>query len=166
MIAQGIQRNPVGLFVLATTVLVAIGLYDWWIHGMGVSALETPIHDTYFVIPRGPVGLATALFCLGCAGMYWAFSRALHRPMNRTLGVLHAVLTCAGLLCIYFPVYLTSATTFPLGKYEYTVFKSAGGAGGSVILDNMVTFLAGLFLIGQLIFLVNVIGALVKPPVV
>jgi heme/copper-type cytochrome/quinol oxidase subunit 1 len=166
MTALGIQRPPFAWFVLMAALLMAIGIFDWAGRGLIVSALDTPIYDTHIVIAPGHVVLATALFCLGCGGMYWAFSRALHCPLNRNLGALHAVLTFAGLQCIYLPVYLTSATTFPLGKYEYTVFQSAGGDGGSVTLDIMVTLLAGLFLIGQLIFLVNVIGVLVKPPAV
>jgi cytochrome c oxidase subunit 1 len=143
---------------------VGIGVFASEVLGMGDTALDISIHDTYFVVARAHLVLATELFCLGCAAIYWAFSRILHRPLNMVLGRLHAVLTCVGLLSIYFPVFMISATTAPRRSYEYTEFEPMEGSDSIVNIDLVVTCLAASFILGQVILLVNVIRTLVRRP--
>lgn len=164
MLAKRIQWNPAAWFVIAAAVLVGIGALASTVLGMGDSALDIPIHDTYFVVAHHHLVLATALFCLGCAVIYWAFSRILRRPLNRVLGLLHAVLTCVGLLSIYFPVCMISATTAPRRYYEYTDFEPMESSGSIVNIDLVVKCLAGSFILGQMVLLVNVIRTLVRRP--
>ena len=161
---QRFGRSPVVWFVIAAVMLVGIGTFASGVLGMRDTALDISSHDTYFVVARQHLVLATALFCLACAAIYWAFSRILHRPLNRILSLIHVALTFVGSLGIYFPMHLIGATTAPRRYYEYTEFDAMEGSGGIGNINLTVTGFAVLFVIGQLILLVNMIHTLIRRP--
>lgn len=164
MVTQRIWGSPISWFVMAAVLLFAIGVHVSAVLEMGDTALDIPIHDTYLVIAHEHLVLATALFCIGCATIYWAFSRVLQRRSNRTLGLIHAAFTFIGLQCIYLPLHLMGATAAPRRNYSYTSFEPVDGSGGMLDINMTVTVLAAVFLIGQVIMLVNVIRTLARPP--
>lgn len=159
-----IGRSPVTWFVGAALLLVTSGFVASALLGMGDSALDIAIHDSYIVVARWHLVLITGLFCLGCAIVYWAFPHLFHRRLDGTLGLIHSVLTFIGLLGFFFPMHLIGAVGAPHRYYDYTEFEPMEGAGGTVDLNMVVTGFALLFLIGQSILIVNVIRTLLRPP--
>jgi cytochrome c oxidase subunit I len=156
-------QNPVAWFVVAALLLAIIGFFASAYTGMGSTALDIAIHDTYFVVAQEHLVIATALYCLGCAAVYWTFSRILRRRLNGTLGLIHMVLSVIGLLFIYFPIHLNGATAAPRRYYSYTEIEPMEHSTWILNIDFIVTGLAVLFLFGQVILLVNVVCTLVRP---
>ncbi|MCC7500964.1 MAG: cbb3-type cytochrome c oxidase subunit I [Flavobacteriales bacterium] len=159
----GRWQNPVVWFVVAALMLVTIGYFASVNMGMGYSALDITIQDTYFVVAHEHLIIAAALFCLVCAAVYWTFSRILRRPLNGTLGLIHAVLTTIGILVIYVPTHLVGATNSARRYYAYSEFDPIEHSGWIVNVNVIVAGLAFLFVFGQLILLVNVLRTLVSP---
>jgi len=137
-------------------VLVAAGLLVYLLfRGIATdSALDIQLHDTYFVIAQFHLFAAAILFCAACAFIHWAMTRLVARPMNRTLGMIHMIVSVVSLILILYPVHLIGAS-MPRKYYSYTEFEGYD-------LNRSMLALAILFLAAQGLFLFDLIRALVR----
>ena len=136
--------------------LVAAGFLVYLlVRGIGTdSALDIQLHDTYYVIAQFHLFAAAILFCAACAFIHWAMTRLVGRPMSRTLGMIHMIISVASLILMLYPVHLISAA-MPRRYYSYTEFEGYD-------LNRSMPALAMLFLAAQGLFLFDLIRALVR----
>ncbi len=146
------------VLLMATALLLPSLTFDT---GIGRTALDIPIHDTYFVVARFHLWLFFGLVLLLFATAYWLYERWSKRQVNRNWGLIHFIATVLPMLTLP-GVHLLALPVTPRRYYDYSEFKAFDGA---VSFDPMLFFVPpiALFTLGQVAFLVNLIW-LAKPP--
>ncbi|MFI5149921.1 MAG: cbb3-type cytochrome c oxidase subunit I [Bacteroidia bacterium] len=145
-----IQFNPAMLF--------AIGLVSTFITGgvtgiiLADSALDIPIHDTYFVVAHFHIvmGLSAILGMIG--GVYHWFPKLFLRKMNKTMGYIHFWLTFVSAYGVFFPMHFLGLAGVPRRYYtnsEIPMFDNL------VDINVLITCFAILGALAQVIFLFN-----------
>ena len=155
---------PVLLFGVSAAICVALAL----VLSMSGGALSFTIHDNYFVIPH-----AIALWILGIGSGAFAFGYLIYpillgRNVDARLGTAHYVATVIGIIAlVLYSMFSGPGAVFTSGAprryYANSGFKvedNGGGAFGSGWLGLLGT---GLLIMGQLIFLYNLIRSFFKP---
>lgn len=145
---------PAWLFTI--TAVLAFLAVTYLTISLADSALDIPIHDTYFVLGTDHIGIWMGLV-FGVFGLcYWLYPKVFNRGLSPILGMLHFGLTVAGLLAFVAPFYLMLSV--PQRYYNYTEFE----AGTWPPFDLNVWMTAGLllFFFGQAVFLFNLIRPL------
>jgi heme/copper-type cytochrome/quinol oxidase subunit 1 len=153
-----------GLVILFWTVLTPtdavsrLGPFNHWY--VRDTAMDIPIHDTYYVIAWYHVWFLLAMLFLVFAGGYWSHERLTGRRANKALLLIHFTSTLL-LPLISGPLHLiTASATVPRRYYDYSSFPMFDGA---FDLSTLVTAFAFVALIGQLTFVLNVIWFAKRP---
>jgi cytochrome c oxidase subunit I len=138
--------------------LFAIGLVSTFISGgltgiiLADSALDIPIHDTYFVVAHFHIvmGLSAILGMLG--GVYHWFPKLFLRHMNKNLGYLHFWLTFISAYAVFFPMHFLGLAGVPRRYYSNSAFPMFDNL---VDINEFVTVAAIIGALAQIIFLFN-----------
>ncbi len=154
-----IQFTPAMLF--------SIGLVSTFISGgvtgiiLADSALDIPIHDTYFVVAHFHIVMGLSAILGMFAGVYHWFPKLFLRMMNKKLGYAHFWITFASAYAVFFPMHFLGLAGVPRRYYSNTAFP---------IFDNLmdinefVSVAAIIGAIAQLIFLFNFFYSIFRGP--
>jgi cytochrome c oxidase subunit 1 len=141
-----------------TPMLWALGVVSLFISGglsgiwLGQSAVDIPLHDTYFVVAHFHLIMAgAALFGVFGATAYW-FPKMFGRLMNDGLGKLHFWFTFVAYYCVFFPMHYIGIAGHMRRIYtstEYDFLKAYQP------INEFITISAFVLGASQLIFFVN-----------
>lgn len=154
-----IQYTPAMLF--------CIGLVSTFISGgltgiiLADSALDIPIHDTYFVVAHFHIvmGLSAILGMFG--GVYHWFPKMFLRQMNKTMGYLHFWLTFICAYGVFFPMHFLGLSGVPRRYYtnsEFPMFDNLQD------INVLVTIFAIVGALAQGIFIFNFFYSIFRGP--
>ncbi len=141
-----------------SAMLFAIGFVSMFISGgltgifLGNSAIDIPMHDTYFVVAHFHIVMGVAAFFGMFAGIYHWFPKMYGRFMNDTLGKVHFWGTFVGAYMVFWPMHYMGMAGVPRRYYDFTTFDFS-----SYFVDtNKFITIAAIITFGfQLIFVVN-----------
>lgn len=139
--------------------LFGVGFVSMFISGgltgifLGNSAIDIPLHDTYFVVAHFHIVMGVAAFFGMFAGVYHWFPKMFGRFMNETLGKIHFWGTIIGAYAIFWPMHYTGMAGVPRRYYD-------GGASFDAFrhfqdLNQFITVAAILVFFLQVLFIVN-----------
>jgi cytochrome c oxidase subunit 1 len=141
-----------------TPMLWALGVVSLFISGglsgvfLGQSAVDIPLHDTYFVVAHFHLIMAgAALFGMFGATAYW-FPKMFGRVMNETLGKLHFWFTFIAYYSTFFPMHYIGIAGHMrrlYDPYQYEFLK------GMQPINQLITMSAFVLGASQIIFFVN-----------
>jgi cytochrome c oxidase subunit 1 len=141
-----------------TPMFWALGVVSLFISGglsgifLGQSAVDIPLHDTYFVVAHFHLIMAgAALFGLFGATAYW-FPKMFGRLMNETLGKLHFWVTFVAYYCVFFPMHyigIAGHLRRIYDPYQYEFLKHMQP------INQFITVSAFVLGASQIIFFVN-----------
>src|SRR6187455_2761202 len=138
---------------LTPGMLFALGLVSTFISGgvtgiiLADSALDIPLHDSYFVVAHFHIVMGLSAILGMLAGVYHWFPKLFLRMMNKKLGYLHFWLTFISAYAVFFPMHFLGLAGMPRRYYEYSnweSFKQFGGLNEFISLVAMVVFAAQL----------------------
>lgn len=138
--------------------LFCVGFVSLFISGgltgifLGNSALDIPLHDTYFVIAHFHIVMGVSAFFGMLAGVYQWFPKMFGRFMNNTLGYIHFWITFVGAYMIFWPMHYMGLTGVPRRYYSFDAFQSFNMFGD---LNKFITIAAMLVFFAQLLFILN-----------
>jgi cytochrome c oxidase subunit I len=142
----------------ATPLLFSAGFVSLFITGgltgpiLAQPALDTYLHDTYFVVAHFHLIMAMAgLFAIFSATYFW-FPRMFGRMMNERLGRLHFWITLFGAYAIFVPMHLLGIAGHPR---RYSDLSGVQYVAAMEPLQKFITLAAIVTIAGQLVFLVN-----------
>jgi len=145
-----IQFNPQMLFALAfVSTFISGGLTGIW---LGNSAMDIPLHDTYFVVAHFHIVMGVSAFFGMIAGVYHWFPKMFGRFMNRQMGYFHFFLTFAAAYGVFWPMHYMGMAGVPRRYYMFSKFETFNQFDD---LNVMITVFAFIGFIAQLIFVVN-----------
>lgn len=145
-----IRLNPAMLF--------AIGFVSLFISGgltgifLGNSAIDIPLHDTYFVVAHFHIVMGVAAFFGMFAGVYHWFPKMFGRHLNDTMGYIHFYGTLIGAYAIFFPMHFMTGI-----PRRYARFDSFEFANNFVGLNKFISIIAMIVFVLQLMFVINVV---------
>jgi cytochrome c oxidase subunit 1 len=141
-----------------TPMFWALGVVSLFISGglsgifLGQSAVDIPLHDTYFVVAHFHLIMAgAALFGMFGATAYW-FPKMFGRMMNETLGKVHFWFTFVAYYCTFFPMHYIGISGHMrrlYDPYQYEFLK------GMQPINQLITVSAFVLGASQIIFFVN-----------
>lgn len=150
-----------------TPMLWAMGVVSLFISGglsgiwLGQTAIDVPLHDTYFVVAHFHLIMAgAALFGVFGATNYW-FPKMFGRMMNEPLGKLHFWLTFVAYYCTFFPMHylgLAGHMRRIYDPYQYGFLKDLQP------INQFITLSAFVLGASQLLFFVNFFWSALKGP--
>jgi cytochrome c oxidase subunit 1 len=118
------------------------------------SAIDIQLHDTYFVIFYSDLWAGVAIF-LGVLGLIYWFLDWLGVNLWITLSFLHIFTTYLGSLGFIFFTRSSGIAGYPRRYYSfddsYTLF-----------LNNLPFIFISIFLLGQILFLINIIVGIIR----
>jgi cytochrome c oxidase subunit 1 len=151
----------------ATPLLFSAGFVSLFITGgltgpiLAQPALDTYLHDTYFVVAHFHLIMAMAgLFAIFSATYFW-FPRMFGRMMNERLGRLHFWITLFGAYAIFVPMHLLGIAGHPR---RYSDLSGVQYVAAMAPLQKFITLAAIVTIAGQLIFLVNLFWSMRRGP--
>ncbi|MCY7410886.1 MAG: cbb3-type cytochrome c oxidase subunit I, partial [Chitinophagales bacterium] len=138
--------------------LYAIGFVSLFISGgltgifLGNSALDIPLHDTYFVVAHFHIVMGISAFFGMFAGVYHWFPKLFARFMNNTLGFIHFWITFVGAYVIFWPQHYQGLAGMPRRYYSLDAFQSF-----TVFhdLNQFITVAAMVVFFAQILFIIN-----------
>jgi cytochrome c oxidase subunit I len=110
--------------------LFAIGFVSMFISGgltgifLGNSAIDIPMHDTYFVVAHFHIVMGIAAFFGMFAGIYNWYPKMYGRFMNETLGKIHFWGTMIGAYAIFWPMHYMGLAGVPRRYYSFDTFDA------------------------------------------
>jgi heme/copper-type cytochrome/quinol oxidase subunit 1 len=137
--------NAEYLFLLSGLCLLVLGYFNL-AKEFGINML-----DTYFVIAGSHLMYLTSAFFILIASIHFLFTK-LSRPLNLAIGLLHYTLT------------LAFAISFLL-TYNPLTYYSYGSSSSFIESGRLLLIATGGFVIAQLLFVGNMIWALLKSKV-
>ena len=147
-----------GNLVLSPAMLFSIGLVATFIAGgltgiiLADSALDIPIHDTYFVVAHFHIVMGMSAIFGMFAGIYHWFPRMYGRMMNMKLGYAHFWITFICAFGVFFPMHYIGLAGAPRRYYSYSEFPMFQGVVDLNILITLFAITGGL---AQIIFTYN-----------
>jgi cytochrome c oxidase subunit 1 len=151
----------------ATPLLFSAGFVSLFITGgltgpiLAQPALDTYLHDTYFVVAHFHLIMAMAgLFAIFSATYFW-FPRMFGRMMNERLGRAHFWITLFGAYAIFVPMHLLGIAGHPR---RYSDLSGVQYVAAMAPLQRFITLAAIVTIAGQLIFLVNLFWSMRRGP--
>jgi cytochrome c oxidase subunit I len=147
-----------GNLVLSPAMLFSIGLVATFIAGgltgiiLADSALDIPIHDTYFVVAHFHIVMGMSAIFGMFAGVYHWFPRMYGRMMNSKLGYAHFWVTFVCAFGVFFPMHYIGLAGAPRRYYSYSELPMFDGV---VDLNVLITFFAIVGGLAQIIFTYN-----------
>jgi cytochrome c oxidase subunit 1 len=151
----------------ATPLLFSAGFVSLFITGgltgpmLAQPALDTYLHDTYFVVAHFHLIMAMAgVFAIFSATYFW-FPKMFGRMMNEALGRLHFWITLLGAYATFMPMHLLGIAGHPR---RYSELSGVQYVAAMAPLQKFITLAAVVTLAGQIIFLVNLFWSMLKGP--
>lgn len=147
-----------GNLVLSPAMMFSIGLVATFIAGgltgiiLADSALDIPVHDTYFVVAHFHIVMGMSAIFGMFAGIYHWFPRMYGRMMNTKLGYAHFWITFICAFGVFFPMHYIGLAGAPRRYYEYSNFPMFDGVVDLNILITVFAITGGL---AQIIFTYN-----------
>lgn len=146
-------------FRFTSASLFGVGFVSMFISGgltgifLGNSAIDIPLHDTYFVVAHFHIVMGVAAFFGMFAGVYHWFPKMFGRYMNETMGKIHFWGTIIGAYAIFWPMHYTGLAGVPRRYYD-------GGASFDAFrhfqdLNQFITIAAILVFFLQVLFIIN-----------
>lgn len=139
--------------------LFAIGFVSLFISGgltgifLGNSALDIPLHDTYFVVAHFHIVMGLAAGFGMYAGLYHWFPKMFHgRTMNSTIGYIHFWITFVGSYCIFWPMHYLGMTGVPR---RYPTLENFTTFNGYETLNVFISSAAIVVFFTQFLFVIN-----------
>jgi cytochrome c oxidase subunit I len=143
---------------LNSAMLFAIGFVSMFISGgltgifLGNSAIDIPLHDTYFVVAHFHIVMGIAAFFGMFAGVYHWYPKMYGRFMNETIGKIHFWGTIVGAYAIFWPMHYMGMAGVPRRYYSFDTFDAFKHFAD---MNKFITIAAILTFIVQLLFVVN-----------
>lgn len=147
--------------------LFAIGLVSTFISGgvtgiiLADSALDIPLHDTYFVVAHFHIVMGLSAILGMLAGVYHWFPKLFLRMMNKKLGYIHFWLTFISAYAVFFPMHFLGLAGVPRRYYSNTAFPMFDHL---IDINEFVTVAAILGALAQVIFLFNFFYSIFRGP--
>jgi len=148
-----------GNITFTPATLFSIGFVSLFISGgltgiyLGNSALDIPLHETYFVIAHFHIVMGLAAGFGLFAGVYHWFPKLFNgRMMNETMGYAHFWVTFIGSYCIFWPMHYLGMTGVPRRYYSFGEFQTFG------VYDDMnilISTAAVVVFFAQFLFVLN-----------
>ncbi len=138
--------------------LFAMGFVSMFISGgltgifLGNSAIDIPMHDTYFVVAHFHIVMGIAAFFGMFAGIYHWFPKMHGRFMNETLGKIHFWGTITGAYAIFWPMHYMGLAGVPRRYYSFDTFEAFKGFADT---NKFITVAAIIVFALQVLFVVN-----------
>ena len=113
-----------------SAMLFAMGFVSMFISGgltgvfLGNSAIDIPLHDTYFIVAHFHIVMGIAAFFGMFAGIYNWFPKMYGRFLNETLGKIHFWGTIIGAYAIFWPMHYLGLAGVPRRYYSFTTFDA------------------------------------------
>jgi cytochrome c oxidase subunit I len=141
-----------------SAMLFAIGFVSMFISGgltgifLGNSAIDIPMHDTYFIVAHFHIVMGIAAFFGMFAGIYHWFPKMYGKFMNETLGKIHFWGTMIGAYAIFWPMHYLGLAGVPRRYYSFDTFDAFKHFGDT----NKFITTAAIIVFGlQVLFVVN-----------
>ena len=151
----------------ATPLLFSAGFVSLFITGgltgpiLAQPALDTYLHDTYFVVAHFHLIMAMAgLFAIFSATYFW-FPKMFGRMMNEHLGRLHFWITLFGAYATFMPMHLLGIAGHPR---RYSDLTGVQYVAAMAPLQKFITVAAIVTISGQIIFMVNLFWSMRRGP--
>lgn len=147
--------------------LFAIGLVSTFISGgltgiiLADSALDIPVHDTYFVVAHFHIVMGVSAILGMLAGVYHWFPKMFLRQMNKKLGYIHFWLTFISAYGVFFPMHFLGLAGVPRRYYSNTAFPMFDNL---VDINVVITCFAILGALAQILFLFNFFYSMFRGP--
>jgi len=138
--------------------LFAIALVSTFISGgvtgiiMADSALDIPIHDTYFIVAHFHIVMGMSAIFGMFAGIYHWFPRLYGRMMNNRLGYVHFWITFTCAYGVFFPMHFVGLAGAPRRYYMYSEFPMFDSLND---MNVIITYFAMIGALAQGLFLFN-----------
>jgi drug/metabolite transporter (DMT)-like permease len=134
-----------GLFFLMASFLVSEKL-----------TMDVHLHDTYFVLTYSVVFLCFAFLAI----VIWAFYQLTNRlRYSKKLTWAHVMLTIAAVLMFIGVIFWSNDSTAPKQYFDISSFELFHWYRGSILCGAIAVFI---FVVGQLLWLVNIIRGTMK----
>ncbi|MFZ1689093.1 MAG: cbb3-type cytochrome c oxidase subunit I [Flavobacteriales bacterium] len=156
-----------GNIVMTPAMLFSIGLVATFIAGgltgiiLADSALDIPIHDTYFVVAHFHIVMGMSAIFGMFAGIYHWFPRMYGKMMNTRMGFVHFWITFICAFGVFFPMHFIGLAGAPRRYYDYTAFPMFDNV---IDLNVVVTCFAITGALAQIIFLYNFFYSIFRGP--
>ncbi|HYV93552.1 MAG TPA: cbb3-type cytochrome c oxidase subunit I [Chitinophagales bacterium] len=154
---KNIRLTPATLFGMGCVLVFIFGFLTQIY--LGNSALDIPLHDTYFVIAHFHIVIGISAFFGMFAGVYLWFPKMFGRMMNNTLGYIHFWITFIGAYMIFWPLHYIGLAHVPRRYYSFNAFQSFDMFGN---LNKFITLAAILVFFAQILFIINFIYSIFK----
>jgi cytochrome c oxidase subunit I len=141
-----------------SAMLFAIGFVSMFISGgltgifLGNSAIDIPMHDTYFVVAHFHIVMGIAAFFGMYAGVYNWFPKMYGRFMNETLGKIHFWGTIIGAYAIFWPMHYLGLAGVPRRYYSFATFDAFKDFADT---NRFITVAAIIVFALQILFVIN-----------
>ncbi len=138
--------------------LFAMGFVSMFISGgltgifLGNSAIDIPLHDTYFVVAHFHIVMGVAAFFGMFAGVYNWFPKMFGRFMNETLGKIHFWMTLVGAYAIFWPMHYLGMAGVPRRYYRFDTFETFRHFAE---MNKFITIAAIIVFAAQLLMVIN-----------
>ncbi len=150
---------------LNTPMLFAIGFVSLFISGgltgifLGNSAIDIPLHDTYFVVAHFHIVMGIAAFFGMFAGVYHWYPKMFARFMNETLGKIHFWVTMIGAYAIFWPMHYLGMAGVPRRYYSFETFQTFKHFD---VMNQFITVAAIIVFAAQILFVINFFYSMYK----
>ena len=155
------SRRSVTPMRLTTPMLFALGFISFFITGgltgpiLAQPALDSYLHNTYFVVAHFHLIMAMAGAFSIFAGVYYWFPLLTGRLMNERLGRWHFWLSLIGAYATFFPMHFAGLAGEPRHYAQLTGTTSS--LAGLLPLQRGITYAAMLLASAQWLFLINLV---------
>jgi cytochrome c oxidase subunit 1 len=147
-----------GNLVFTPAMLFSIGMVSTFLTGgvtgiiLADSALDIPVHDTYFVVAHFHVVMGVSAIFGMFAGVYHWFPKMYGHMMNQRLGMVHFWTTFVCAYGVFLPMHFVGMAGVPRRYYEYSNFPMFDGVMDLQVLITVFAILGG---VAQIFFIFN-----------